>query len=45
MPPLAQDIYRLRLLDQEDEQSAQEQQQTDAQVANFLRADVHCISH
>lgn len=31
-PPLAQDIYRLRLLDQEDEQQAQEQQHTSQQV-------------
>lgn len=37
MPPLAQDIYRLRLLDQEDEQSAQEQQQTDTQVWNMMQ--------
>ena len=33
-PPLAQDIYRLRLLDQEDEQQAQEQQHTSQQVGS-----------
>lgn len=27
-PPLAEDIYKLRLLDQEDEQSAEDQQQS-----------------
>ena len=27
-PPLAEDIYKLRLLDQEDEQSADDQQQS-----------------
>ena len=31
-PPLAEDIFRLRLLDQEDEQSVKDQQQSGGQV-------------
>ena len=32
-PPLAEDIYKLRLLDQEDEQSVKDQQQSGGQVS------------
>ncbi len=31
--PLAEDIYKLRLLDQEDEQSVKDQQQSGGQVS------------
>ena len=32
-PPMAEDIYKLRLLDQEDEQSVKDQQQSGGQVS------------
>ncbi len=34
-PPLAEDIYRLRLVEQEDEQSVKDQQQSGGQVGHF----------
>ena len=34
-PPVAEDIYKLLLLDQEDEQSVKDQQQSGGQVSQF----------
>lgn len=40
-PPLAEDIYRLRLLDQEDEQSAEDQQQSGEVSLCLVRSTAH----
>lgn len=42
-PPMAEDIYKLRLLDQEDEQSVKDQQQSGGQVSQF--GSWHCCLH
>lgn len=39
-PPMAEDIYKLRLLDQEDEQSVKDQQQSGGQVSQFATSIV-----
>lgn len=42
-PPLAGDIYKLRLLDQEDEQSAEDQQQS-GEVSTMLQSFLGLLS-
>ena len=42
-PPLAEDIYKLRLLDEEDEQSAEDQQQS-GEVILCLAVVCKCIN-